>query len=518
MSTSVYRRTIITITVIMASMMQLIDTSIVNVALPDIMGNVGADLSQAGWVITSYVFANVIIIPMTGWLFKFFGRKRYYLGSILVFVIASVLCGQAHTIWELILFRFIQGIGGGGLLPTSRVILVENFPPEDLGLANALFGMGVIIGPTIGPTLGGWLTTNYSWPWIFFVNIPVGIVAFTMALANVKNVEEQMGKVKTIDWQGILLLIVGFGSLQVVLQQGAQENWFDANYIILLTASAVIGVILFIWREWTAKDPVVDLKVLRHRNLAFGSIFGFILGFGLYASVFVFPIYLQNLLHYSAMQTGLVLLPGALTAGLMMPVVGLLLRKKFSARLLAGIGFFIFFIFTWKMSSLSLGSGIDDFYFPLILRGIGLGCLSVPLNTIALTGLKGHDLSEGSGFLSMTRQLGGSFGIALVSIFIDWRSALHRFNLVEHINQFSTATKQYVMSLTQGFMSTGSAESVATQQAYKTIDGIVTQQSMIMTYNDTFLVVGLFFLICIPLLLFLKIEKTKSFKPNFDKN
>lgn len=486
----------------MASMMQLIDTSIVNVALPHIMGNVGASLSQAGWVITAYVFANVIVIPMTGWLAEFFGRKKYYLTSIVIFIIASIFCGQATNIWELVVFRFIQGLGGGGILPTSRVILVENFPPEDLALANALYGMGVVIGPTIGPTLGGWLTTSFTWRWIFYVNIPIGIVAFLLAAINVEDVKAQISKVRSVDWWGIALLTIGFGSLQIVLEQGEKDNWFDANYIVYLSILATVGIILFIWRELTADEPVVDLRVLKNRNLAIGSIFGFIMGFGLYASVFIFPVYLQNLLGYSAMQTGLVLLPSALTAGLMMPVVGFLLKKSVPARLMAAIGFLIFFIFSWKMSGLTLNSGTGDFFWPLILRGVGLGCLSVPINTIALTGLQGHELAEGSGFISITRQLGGSFGIALVATFIDWRNALHWNELVGNISRFNDAFRFRVSAVFHGFVSSGSSPGSAHQQAYKAIKGMFLRQTTMMTYNDIFLIIGVFFVICIPLLLF----------------
>lgn len=485
----------------MASMMQLIDTSIVNVALPHIMGNIGADLNQAAWVVTAYVFGTVIIIPMTGWLSEFFGRKKFYLASIAIFVIASIFCGQATNIWEVVFFRLVQGLGGGSLLPTSRVILIENFPEEDLGLANALFGMGVVIGPTIGPTLGGWLTTSYTWRWIFYINIPIGIIAFLMAFINVENVKAKITKAASVDWWGILLLTLGFGSLQIVLEQGEKDNWFDANYIIWLTALAVIGILLFIWRELTAENPVVDLRVLKNHNVAIGSIFGFIMGFGLYASVFVFPLFLQNLLGYSAMQTGLILLPGALTAGLMMPVVGFLLKKNISARFMAALGFLIFFIFTWQMSSQSLESGAVDFYWPLILRGIGLGCLSVPINTIALMGLHGHELAEGTGFISITKKLGASFGIALVSTFLDWRNALHWTRLDSNLTRFDDTVRSHVSNLYHGFVASGSESAVAHQQAYKAMAGTAMKQAQMMSFNDIFLGVGIFFLCCIPFLL-----------------
>lgn len=481
--------------------MQLIDTSIVNVALPHIMGNLGADLDDASWVVTAYVFANVLVIPMTGWLSAYFGRRRYYIGSIILFVTASVLCGQSTSIWQLVAFRFIQGIGGGGLLPVSRVVMVESYPPEDLGLANAIFGMGVVTGPTIGPTLGGWLTTNYSWPWIFMVNLPVGIVAVILAFLFVPEAEGRKSPSR-IDWWGIGLLMLGFGSLQVVLERGEKDNWFSAHYILILTILAIMGIIAFIWREMTAENPVVDIRVLRNRNLAIGSIFGFIMGFGLYSSVFIFPVFTQNLLGYSAMQTGLILLPGGLAAALMMPVIGILLKKGVPPQLLATFGFGIFFIFCWVLSKQDLQSGQMDFFWPLILRGLGLGSLSVPINTIALTGIFGHDLSEGSGFLSMSRQLGGSFGIALVATFIDWREAFHRNILGSYINRYRQPVQQRVHRLVSGLMARGSSLSTAHQQTDAILNGIVMRQSILMSYEDTFLVVGVFFLVCIPLLLF----------------
>ena len=510
MSTSTYRRFIISVTVILASMMQLIDTSIVNVALPDIMGNVGATLTQAEWIVTAYVFGTIIIVPLTGWLAEFFGRKKYYLFSIFTFVLASAFCGQATNIWELVFFRFVQGIAGGGLLPTSRVILIENFPSNKLAMANALFGMGVVIGPTVGPTLGGWLTTSYSWRWIFYINIPVGIISFILAFINVEDVKAKISKITSVDWWGIVFLILGFGSLQIVLQQGERDNWFASDFITWMAVISVIGVILFVWRELTAEDPVVDLRVLKVGNVAIGSIFGFIMGLGLYASVFVFPLFLQNLLGYSAFQTGLILLPSALTAGLMMPVVGTLLDKGASARLTAAAGFVLFFIFSWMMSSQNLGSGGGDFIFPLILRGIGLGCLSVPVNTIAFMGLEGHNLGEATGFISLTKKLGGSFGIASISTFLDWRDALHRTRLVNYITRFDDKVRSHLNALVQGFHSSGSSMATAHQQAYKAMEGTLMRQVSMMSYNDIFLAVGVFFLFCIPLLLFT--YKAETFK------
>src|SRR5512135_3577328 len=272
MSETGARKWIITLTVILASVIELVDTSIVNVALPQMMGNLGATLDEVAWVVTAYVVANVIVIPMTGWLSSLFGRRNYFAGSIVLFTVASFFCGHATNIWELVAFRFIQGIGGGALLSTSQAILVETFPPEELGLANALFGLGVVVGPTIGPTLGGWITDNFAWPWIFYVNLPIGIAATVLTLAFIREPQHKR-RVGSIDKLGIALLAVGIGSLQVVLERGDREDWFAATYITVLTAVAAVVLPLFVWHEMRTEHPIVDLRVLKDRSLAMGTVF-----------------------------------------------------------------------------------------------------------------------------------------------------------------------------------------------------------------------------------------------------
>lgn len=505
-----FRKYIITITAISCAMLELIDTSIVNVALPHIMGNIGATLSEVSWVVTGYVVANVLVIPLTDWFSSLFGRKNYFTGSILLFVVASALCGQSTTLWEIVTFRILQGVGGAALITISRVILIEAYPEEELGLANALFGLGAVVGPTIGPTLGGWLTTHYSWPWIFYINVPVGIVAFLMATAFVTDADYDE-KIHKVDWWGIAFLMLGVGSLQIVLERGEDNDWFATTYILVLTIVAVVGILAFIIREMRARQPIVDLRVLKNRPLAIGSLFMFILGFGLYGSIFAFPVFTQNLLGYSALDTGLILLPGGLMTAFMMPIVGVMLRRNVSPQLLAAIGFVIFFIFSWMLAHETMASGIDDFFWPLIIRGVGLGCLFVPISTIAFTGVKGKALSTGSALLNMTRQLGGSFGVALIATFIDRRQAFHRNTLVEHVSRYNEATRERIAALTQGFHSAGASMIEAKHQAYAALNGIVRQQSALMSYNDTFLVVGFFFLICLPLLLFtFKKKKDKA--------
>ena len=494
---------IITITVILASMIELIDTSIVNVALPQMMGNLGATLDQIAWVVTGYVVANVIVIPMTSWLATIFGRRNYFVGSLVLFTVASFFCGHATSLWEMVIFRFIQGAGGGAMLSTSQAILVETFPPEELGLANALFGLGVVVGPTVGPTLGGWITDSYSWRWIFYVNLPIGVIAVLMAMAFLPDPKETR-KITGVDWAGIALLILGVGSLQIVLERGEAEDWFAARYIVALTLVAAAALAAFIWRELTTANPVVDLHVLRDRSLAIGTIFTFILGFGLYSSVFIFPVFAQNLLGFTAMQTGLILLPGSLATGFMMPVVGQLLRRGVPPQLLTASGFVVFFGFTRMLSHSTLASGRGDFFWPLILRGFGLGLLFVPLTTVALSNLRGKDIPQGAALTNMMRQLGGSFGVALVATYIQHRSWTHRVNLLSHVSIYDPAVQQRLSAITRGLMARGSDLYQAQQQAYAALEGLVVRQTFLLTYMDAFRIVGIFFLACIPLLLLFK--------------
>ncbi|HKI43913.1 MAG TPA: DHA2 family efflux MFS transporter permease subunit [Balneolales bacterium] len=496
-----FRKFIITVTCVSVALLELIDTSIVNVALPHIMGSLSATLTEVSWVVTGYIVANVIIIPLTDWFSSELGRKRYFLGSILLFVLASAFCGQATSITELVIFRILQGVGGAALITISRVILIETYPPEELGLANALFGLGAVVGPTIGPTLGGWLTDHLSWRWIFYVNLPVGIVAFVLSLLFITNADYEE-KTKRVDWWGILFLVVGVGSLQTVLERGQDDDWFSSHFILALTAIAALGIILFIVRELTAEKPVVDLRVLRHPSLALGSIFITILGFGLYGSVFAFPVFTQRLLGYSALQTGLILLPGGIATAAMMPIVGVLLKRGVKPQILAFSGFSIFFIFCWMLSHLTMASGPGNFFWPLVIRGVGLGLLFVPLTTIAFTGVRGKELSLGSGLMNMFRQLGGSFGVALIGTFIERREAFHRTILDSNINIYNPVAHDRIAQFTGGFVSSGSALSTAHDQALRAIDYTLQQQSALMSYNDTFFMVGVFFLICLPLLLF----------------
>jgi DHA2 family multidrug resistance protein len=508
-----FRKWIIVITVVLCCLLELIDTSIVNVALTQMMGNLSATQQEVSWVIASYGIANVIVIPMTGFLAEQFGRKNYYLVSVILFTLASMACGQSTGLWELVFFRFIQGIGGGALMATSQAILIDTFPPKQLPLGQALFGMGVIIGPTIGPTLGGYIVENYDWPWIFYVNVPVGILASIFTVLFIRDPERIKNAIpkplREIDWAGIGLLILGVGSMQLVLEQGETEDWFDSTYILGFTLLAVIGIVGFIWRELTAKAPIVDLRILtKSRNLAVGAFLSFVLGFGLFASVFVFPIFTQRILGFTAEQTGYLLLPGALASGFMMPIIGRMLQAGVPQKLMIPVGFTIFFFFTfWMAAKISPTAGESDFFWPLIVRGVGLGLIFLPITTMSLAGLQGKDAGQAAGLTGMIRQLGGSFGVAIVGTYLERSIQANRVALLPNISLYNPETTQRIHAFTQGFMAKGYSMAQAQQQAYAALEGVLMKQVSLITYAQVFTSLGLFFLACLPLILLVKRAK-----------
>jgi len=500
------KKWVITITVITASLLELIDTTIVNVSIPQMQGNLGATLEDIAWITTGYGVANVIILPMSGWLGSYFGRKNYFLGSIILFTIASFLCGNATTLEELIAFRILQGIAGGGLISTSQAILLETWPPEQVGTATALFGLGAVVGPTIGPTIGGYITDNFAWPWIFYVNIPVGILAAFATYLFVR-VTPREGKGNPIDWWGILLLALSVGSLQTVLEKGESEDWFETTYITLLAITAFVGFLLFIWRELTTKHPIVNFKIMRHRSFSVGMFTSFVLGLGLYGSMFVFPVFCQTLLGFTAQQTGQLLLPGGLFTIAMMPFIGKMLQRGVPAQFMATIGMLLFFVFSQMLIKSTLASGTQDFFWPLAIRGVGMALLFVPLTTLAIQDLKGKELGQGTGLNNMMRQLGGSFGIAMLTTLIHVRQGMHRNVLLENINEYNPAFLQRFNGMIQTFVQKGYTLLDAQQAAYKAIEGTVIRQTMLLSYTDAYWVSGMIMLCSIPLLYLQKFKK-----------
>ncbi|ELY2010523.1 multidrug efflux MFS transporter [Flavobacterium psychrophilum] len=504
-----FRRIIITITAVLCALLEIVDTTIVNVALTNMRGSLGATLTDVAWVITAYAIANVIVIPMTSWLSQQFGRRNYFAVSIIIFTIASFLCGNATNIWELVTFRFIQGLGGGALLVTAQTIITESYPIAKRGMAQAIYGMGVIVGPTLGPPLGGYLVDHFSWPYIFYINIPLGIIATFLTLTFVRSPKygEKL-KANQVDWWGIIFLAAFIGSLQFVLEHGQQDDWFSNSTIVTLCIVSITGLLLFIWRELTYKHPIVNLSVLKDGNLRIGILMGFILGFGLYGSTLIIPIYTQSILGWTATDAGLLLIPGSITTAILMPFVGRMIQKGIPQGYMIAVGFLVFFLFTfWMRNAMTPDTGVEHFYWPLILRGIGLGLLFVPITTLSLSTLKGKHIGEGAAFTGMMRQLGGSFGIAIITTFITRFSQKHRVDLLPHLDGSRLEVQQRIQILQKGFMSKGFSANEALNKAYQVIDYTVLKQSTVMSYMDIFLYLGIMFLCCIPIVFLIKKSK-----------
>jgi MFS transporter, DHA2 family, multidrug resistance protein len=502
-----FRKVIITVTVIIAAMLELIDTTIVNVAINHISGNLGASIEDVSWVVTSYAIANVIIIPLSGFLGNLLGRRTYFIGSIMLFTFASLLCGIADNIWMLVIFRFLQGIGGGALLPTSQAILYETFKPEERGAATGIFSMGLVLGPTIGPLLGGILVDNFAWEWCFFVNIPVGLLAAWSAYTfihepKVKHVVEK------IDWLGIALLAIGIGSLQFILERGEAKDWFETPYITWFTIIAVVSLATFVWWELHFDHPAVDLSVLgRSNTLAIAAMLTFVVGFGLYGSLFVFPVFVQRLLGFTAMLTGLVLFPSALVTAFLSLPLGITLQKGASPKLLMIFGMSMFMLFCWELGQQTMQSGAANFFWVLLLRGVALSFIFIPVTMLAVSGLHGRDVGQATGLNNMVRQLGGSFGIAITNTYISQRLQAHRIELLSHLSPFDAPAAARMDAIQQAAQSRGFSPVEAQQAALKALEGTVTVQSYHLAYMDAFKLIALLFLLCIPLLLMIKINK-----------
>jgi MFS transporter, DHA2 family, multidrug resistance protein len=493
---------LIAFAVVLAALMQVIDSSIVNVALPDMMGNLGASLDEIAWVSTGYILASVIIIPLTGWLGEFFGRKRYFVGSIVIFTVASFLCGASHSLAALVFWRIIQGLGGGALMTVSQAVLFESFPRREAGTAMALFGLGVMVGPTIGPTLGGWLTDNYGWPWIFYVNIPVGILAAAMITGYVHDPEYQK-RPPSVDYIGIALLAVSVGSLQYLLEYGQREDWFDSRAMVTLAVTTVLTGVFLVWREMTAEHPVIDFRVLRHRQMWVGTLLGVVMGVGLFASVFTLPVFLQGNLRMTAQQTGIVLLPGALATAVSMAVVGKL-TNRIDPRILITTGALLFAEAMFKLSRITGESGRNDFFWALIFRGVGLGMMFVPLTTITLAELDVRELAQGTGLYNFFRQLGGSLGIAAIATLLSHYTAQFRAILAEHIAMGDPGTLARLDMMTRAMIGRGADAWTARQRALALMDGQLMSQASVIAYSRIYVLSAVLILALIPLLLLVR--------------
>ncbi len=503
------KRRLLLLAVIAAAMMELIDISIVNVALSHMGGNLGATLEDTSWVITSYAIANVIIIPMTSYLAARLGRRNYYIGSIIAFALFSFMCGQAGNIWVLVAFRFLQGLGGGALLSVSQTIVFELFPKEKQNIASALFGVGVFVGPTIGPTLGGFITEYYSWPWIFFINVPLGILVALICgiLLREPPTKPTVGKV---DWLGIFLLAISVSALQTVLERGETDDWFEARYIVVLSVVAVLGLLAFVRWELSRPSPVVNLRVLKSRNLAIAAALTFVSGIGIFTSVFLTPVFAQRLLGFTPSQTGLLLLPGAFLAIIGLIISARLLQRGVSPIYIIATGIGLFILFSYQMSGMNLDSNAASISVALIFRGLGLAIITVPLTTLAVSSLEVKDLPQGAALNNMMRQIGGSFGLALVNTYLHIRNAQHRSDLVSNITVDNPLVTERMNQYTHYFMLKGASGFHAHDQAIQALDNIVSRQSSQLSFSDAYLVVGIIFLLAIPALFFAAKQKTKK--------
>jgi MFS transporter, DHA2 family, multidrug resistance protein len=492
-------RYIIAMTVSLASVLELLDTSIVNVAIPHMMGTLGATLDEIAWVSTGYIVANVIILPITGWLSAYFGRLRYFAGSIALFTIASFFCGNSHTLIELVVWRIIQGLGGGALLSTSQAILYEEFPREEYGTAMAIFGVGVMVGPTLGPTLGGYITDAFGWPWIFYINIPFGMLAFALTLSYIKDSAHQ-NRAEKVDYIGLLLLATGIGTLQTMLERGERLDWFDSKQVQLLGLTSLISLVVFVWHELRTEHPVVDLRILKSRQLAVGVIFAASLGVCLYATVFVLPVYLQNLQGFTAEQTGFVILPGALASAFTMAIMGRT-TGKFDARISIVAGVALFTLSMWKHAHFTTDSGMSDFFWPLIFRGMGLGLIFVPLTNLSLSDLPMSRIPNGTGLFNLTRQLGGSVGIALSATLVTRFATIHRGDLMANVTAYSPATQARLAMLEKGLSAQGVPPGLLESKATAILNLQVTRQALMLSFDQLFLLFGAVFVLSLPLLL-----------------
>ena len=492
----------ILITASLGAILEVIDVSIVNVALTHMQGNLGATLAEVSWVITGYSVANVIIIPLTAWLGRRFGRKTYFMFSLLLFIGSSMLCGLASSLWVLVLARVLQGLGGGVLLSNAQSVIFENFPPHKRGLAQAVFGLGVISGPAIGPTLGGYLTDTLGWRWIFFINLPVGIIAVLLTATFFPSDEHKDKEAGSVDWAGIGLLTVGLGSLQTILEEGQKDDWFASRFITTLALTSVAALLLFVWRELHTAQPAVDLRILRYRSVSAGSLYSLVLGAGLYGVIFAVPVFAQNYLHFNAMQTGNLLGPGALTSAIAMILLAKL-TSFIDPRLLVATGGLLTAGVAFSLAQITPETGAGDLFWPLVMRGGSSVFMFLPLSLATLGPVPRKDVAAASGIYNLTRQLGGSFGIAIMTALLARRQAAHEGILAEKITVFSQAAMERLQTLEAGFGAHGGDPFTAQQQALTAMKGLIQAQAGVLSYADIFRMVGFAFIFTLPILLLL---------------
>lgn len=498
-------RWLIALTVMLPTLIEIVDMSVVNVSLDHIRGSLSAGIDESTWAITSYLVSNAIVIPITGWLSRLFGRKKYLIASIAMFTISSFLCGSAWSLRSLVIFRIIQGIGGGALQPLSQSILLEAFPPQKHGMAMAIFGVGIMFGPIIGPLLGGWITDNWSWRWIFYINVPIGIISILLSIFVIHD-PPYMKRVKMkIDYPGLLLLALGLGSLQFVLDKGQREDWFSSSLIVTFSIISAVSLILFVILELFSENPVINLRLFKDRTFTTGNILMFFAFFNLFGSIVLLPIYLQTLMGYTSFLAGLVLGPGGIATMFALPIAGKFVEKR-NPKIILIAGISICALSTYLMSKFTLHADFFNISIPRVVLGIGMGFLFIPLTTMTLSHIPRERMTDATAMYNLLRNIGGSVGVAFVTTIIARRAQFHHLRLVEHLTPFNNIyieIKRYAGAL-QSYKGMG----FINPDAFIYRD--LLSQANMKAFNDAFFLLSVLMMIILPLVLLMKREKAKE--------
>jgi MFS transporter, DHA2 family, multidrug resistance protein len=495
---------LIAASVMLATFMEVLDTSVANVALPHIAGNLSATTEESTWVLTSYLVSNAIILPATNWLGRYFGRKRFLIVCITIFTLSSAMCGAAASLGMLIFARILQGAGGGALQPIAQAVLMESFPPEKRGSAMAVFGLGVVVAPIIGPTLGGWITDNYSWRWIFYINVPIGILAVFMAKTFIEDPpyirDQRPGR---IDYVGFGLMAIALGTLQLVLDKGQEEDWFSSSFITATAIISALGLVAFIFWELRSKDPIVNLGIMANRNFAIGTGLMIAMGVVLYGTIALLPLFLQTLMGYPAVTSGMAVSPRGIGAIASMIIVGRLVGR-IRQRYLIMFGFSVLAFATYLFSNINLEISMASIVWPGVISGFAMGFIFVPLTTLALGTLPNEQMGNASGVFNLMRNTGGSMGIAMVSTLLSRGAQIHQASMISHLTPYDPVFQQRVQQLGGALHAAN-----ANQQAYASIYGNLVRQASVMSYIDTFRLLAFICLLCVPLALLFEQAKRK---------
>jgi DHA2 family multidrug resistance protein len=482
--------------------MVVLDTTVVNVSLPQIAGSLGATVDEATWALTSYLVANAVILPLTGWLATVFGRKRLLMIAVIGFTAASLLCGMAPTLAVLIVFRVLQGATGAVMQPLSQAVLLEAFEPKDRGKAMGFWGLGVVAAPILGPVLGGWLTDNYSWRWVFYINIPVGIAGVLMTRLFVWDPSYLKRRSEVVDYLGIGLLAIGISTLQVALDKGQREDWLASPFIVGMLIAAIASLVGFVWRELATEHPVVDLRVFKNATYSLGLAITAVLGFILYGSLVLLPVMLQTLMGYPPLQAGIAMAPRGMGSFIAMPLVGIA-TQKFDGRKLVAFGLILGAFTLFWLSWLDLNAGYWDLFWPQFLQGFALGLLFVPLTTITMAPITKEQMGNATSLFNLMRNQAGGIGIAFVTTMLARRRAFHTAVLTSHVSQYATTSASFLENVRNSFVARGADIVTATQRAYAVAAGMVAREAATLSFIDLFWILAVLFLAMVPLLFFM---------------